>query len=51
MPESSLTPRPDARARHEHDGTTVTREEKMPDGRLKLNLQDEATGEFVDVVS
>ncbi len=37
--------------RREHDGKTVIKEEKMPDGRLKLILKDEATGEFVDVVS
>ena len=40
-----------ARARREHDGKTVIKEEKMPDGRSKLILKDEATGEFVDVVS
>jgi hypothetical protein len=39
------------RARREHDGKTVIKEEKMPDGRSKLILKDEATGEFVDVVS
>ena len=36
---------------NEHDGKTVIKEEKMPDGRLKLILKDEATGEFVDVVN
>jgi hypothetical protein len=40
-----------ARDRRERDGKTVIKEEKMPDGRLKLILKDEATGEFVDVVS
>ena len=40
-----------ARGRREHDGKTVIKEETMPDGRLKLILKDEATGEFVDVVS
>ena len=29
----------------------MIKEEKMPDGRLKLILKDEATGEFVDVVA
>ena len=29
----------------------MIKEETMPDGRLKLILKDEATGEFVDVVS
>ena len=40
-----------ARSRREHDGKTVIKEEKMPDGRLKLILKDESTGEFVDVVA
>ncbi len=40
-----------ARPRREHDGKTVIKEEKMPDGRLKLILKDEATGDFVDVVA
>jgi hypothetical protein len=39
-----------ARARREHDGKTVIKEETMPDGRRKLILKDETTGEFVDVV-
>jgi hypothetical protein len=39
------------RSRREHDGKTVIKEETMPDGRSKLILKDEATGEFVDVVS
>ena len=34
----------------QHDGKTVIKEETMPDGRRKLILKDEATGEFVDVV-
>ena len=43
---------PGSRAtRREHDGKTVIKEEKMPDGRSKLILKDESTGEFVDVVS
>jgi hypothetical protein len=29
----------------------VIKEEKMPDGRRKLILKDEASGEFVDVVA
>jgi hypothetical protein len=40
-----------ARVRRERDGKTVIKEEKMPDGRLKLILKDESTGEFVDVVA
>ena len=40
-----------ARPRREHDGKTVIKEETMPDGRLKLILKDESTGEFVDVVA
>ena len=40
-----------ARTQREHDGKTVIKEEKMPDGRLKLILKDESTGEFVDVVA
>ena len=39
------------RARREYDGKTVIKEETMPDGRLKLILKDERTGEFVDVMS
>ena len=42
---------PIAPERREHDGRTVIKEEKMPDGRLKLILKDESTGEFVDVVA
>jgi predicted dehydrogenase len=40
-----------ARERREHDGKTVIKEEQMPDGRRKLILKDEATGEFEDVVT
>jgi len=40
-----------ARTRHEYDGKTVIKEEKMPDGRRKLILKDESSGEFVDVVT
>jgi hypothetical protein len=40
-----------ARARREHDGKTVIKEETMPDGRRKLILKDEESGEFVDVVA
>ena len=39
-----------ARERRQLDGQTVIKEEKMPDGRLKLILKDERTGEFADVV-
>ena len=39
-----------ARGRREHDGKTVIKEEQMPDGRVKLILKDEATGDFADVV-
>jgi predicted dehydrogenase len=38
------------RQRREHDGKTVIKEEQMPDGRRKLILKDEASGEFADVV-
>jgi predicted dehydrogenase len=40
-----------ARERREHDGKTVIKEEQMPDGRRKLILKDESTGEFEDVVT
>ena len=40
-----------ARTPREHDGKTVIKEEKMPDGRLKLILKDESTGRFSDVVA
>jgi predicted dehydrogenase len=39
------------KAKREYDGKTVIKEERMPDGRQKLILKDEATGEFVDVVT
>jgi predicted dehydrogenase len=39
------------RARREHDGKTVIKEEQMPDGRRKLIVKDESTGEFADVVT
>jgi len=42
---------PIARERREHDGRTVIKEEQMPDGRRKLILKDERTGEFEDVVT
>ena len=38
-------------AKRERDGKTVIKEEQMPDGRRKLILKDEATGEFADVVA
>jgi predicted dehydrogenase len=34
-----------------HDGKTVIKEEKMPDGRRKLILKDEQSGEFSDVIA
>ena len=45
------TTAPIGRSRREHDGKTVIKEEQMPDGRRKLILKDEATGEFSDVVT
>jgi hypothetical protein len=42
---------PITRSQRTHDGKLVIKEEKMPDGRLKLILKDERTGEFTDVVS
>jgi predicted dehydrogenase len=39
-----------SRERRQLDGHTVIKEERMPDGRLKLILKDERTGEFADVV-
>jgi predicted dehydrogenase len=39
------------RARREHDGKTVIKEETMPDGRRKLIVKDEGSGEFADVVT
>jgi predicted dehydrogenase len=35
----------------QYDGKTVIKQERMPDGREKLILKDDATGEFVDVVT
>jgi hypothetical protein len=40
-----------ARSAQTHDGKTVIKEEKMPDGRRKLILKDEQSGEFSDVVA
>jgi hypothetical protein len=40
-----------APARREWDGKTLIKQEKMPDGRMKLIVKDEATGEFADVVT
>jgi hypothetical protein len=40
-----------APARREWDGKTLIKREQMPDGRLKLIVKDEATGEFADVVT
>jgi predicted dehydrogenase len=37
--------------RREWDGKTLIKQEKMPDGRHKLIVKDEATGEFADVVT
>jgi predicted dehydrogenase len=37
--------------RREWDGKTLIKQEQMPDGRLKLILKDESTGEFSDVVT
>jgi predicted dehydrogenase len=39
-----------AKAAETYDGRTVIKQETMPDGRRKLILKDEATGEFADVV-
>jgi hypothetical protein len=39
-----------APARREWDGKTLIKQEQMPDGRLKLIVKDESTGEFADVV-
>ena len=41
---------PIARTSRRHDGRAVVKEEKMPDGRRKLILHDEATGAFTDAV-
>jgi predicted dehydrogenase len=40
-----------APARREWDGKTLIKQERMPDGRSKLIVKDEATGEFSDVVT
>jgi predicted dehydrogenase len=40
-----------ARTRREWNGRTVIKQETMPDGRLKLILKDEGTGEFSEVVT
>jgi predicted dehydrogenase len=40
-----------ARTRREWDGKTLIKQEQMPDGRLKLIVKDESTGEFADVVT
>jgi predicted dehydrogenase len=40
-----------APARREWDGKTLIKQEQMPDGRLKLIVKDESTGEFADVVT
>jgi predicted dehydrogenase len=42
---------PISRERREWDGKTIIKQEKMPDGRLKLIVKDEETGEFSDVVT
>jgi predicted dehydrogenase len=39
-----------SREQRQLDGHTVIKEERMPDGRLKLILKNERTGEFADVV-
>jgi len=36
--------------RREWDGKTLIKQEQMPDGRLKLIVKDESTGEFSEVV-
>ena len=40
-----------ARSAQTHEDKTVIKEEKMPDGRRKLILKDEQSGEFSDVVA
>ena len=37
--------------RREWDGKTLIKQEQMPDGRLKLIVKDESTGEFSEVVT
>jgi hypothetical protein len=39
-----------ARAAATHDGRTVIKRETLPDGRVKLILKDERTGDFEDRV-
>ncbi len=41
---------PITRIRREHEGKVVIKEERMPDGRRKLILKDEASGAFSDAV-
>jgi predicted dehydrogenase len=41
---------PIRRERRERDGKTLIKEETLPDGRVKLILRDESSGEFIDVV-
>jgi predicted dehydrogenase len=41
---------PIRREAREYDGHVVIKEEKMPDGRLKMILKDKQTGEFADRV-
>jgi predicted dehydrogenase len=45
------TAEPITRTKREHEGRTVIKEEQMPDGRRKLILKDEQTGEFSDIVA
>ena len=40
-----------APARREWDGKTLIKQEQMPDGRLKLIVKDELTGQFADVIT
>jgi predicted dehydrogenase len=40
-----------ARERRMHDGKVVIKQEQMPDGRQKLILWDEVSGDFADVVT
>jgi predicted dehydrogenase len=42
---------PITRTQRRHDGKVVVKEERMPDGRRKLILKDEESGEFSDVVA
>jgi hypothetical protein len=37
-----------SRAASTYDGRTVIKRETLPDGRVKLILKDEATGDFTD---